>query len=121
MHIHLDDPELWSTHVTREQKEKVFPLLIATGITGVRDTGGSLEQLQEWRQKITLGQMLCPRMVISGPFVDGNYPEFDWLGSLRVTTEAEGREAVRSLHRRGADFIKIYKHDPPSCLFRHSR
>lgn len=117
MHIHLDDPELWPTHVTREQKEKVFPLLIANGITGVRDMGGSLEQLQEWRQKITLGQMLGPRMVISGPFVDGNYPEFDWLGSLRVTSEAEGREAVRSLHRRGADFIKIYNTIPRAAYF----
>ena len=117
MHIHLDDPELWPTHVTREEKEKLFPLLIANGITGVRDMGGSLEQLQEWRQKITLGQMLGPRMVISGPFVDGNYPDFDWLGSLRVTTEAEGREAVRSLHRRGADFIKIYNTIPRAAYF----
>jgi imidazolonepropionase-like amidohydrolase len=117
MHIHLDDPELWPTHVSREEKERVFPLLIANGITGVRDMGGSLEQLQEWRQKIILGQMLGPRMVISGPFVDGNYPEFDWLGSLRVTTEAEGREAVRSLHRRGADFIKVYNTIPRAAYF----
>ena len=117
MHIHLDDPELWPTHVTREEEEKVFPLLIANGITGVRDMGGSLEQLQEWRQKITLGQMLGPRMVFSGPFVDGNYPEFSWLGSLRVTTEAEGREAVRSLHRRGADFIKVYTTLPRAAYF----
>ena len=117
MHIHLDDPELWPTHITRAEKEKLFPLLIANGITGIRDMGGSLEQLQEWRQKITLGQMLGPRMVIAGPFVDGNYPEFDWLGSLRVTTEAEGREAVRSLHRRGADFIKVYNAIPRAAYF----
>lgn len=77
--------------------------------------GGSLEQLQECRQKITLGQMLGPR--IAGPFVDGNYPEFDWLGSLRVTTEAEGREAVRSLHRRGGDFIKVYNTIPRAAYF----
>ena len=112
MHIHLDDPELWPTHVSRQDKEKIFPLLIANGITGVRDMGGSLEQLQQWKQKINLGEMLGPRMFISGPFVDGPFPEFGWLGSLRVTTEGEGREAVRSLSRRGADFILPHKTDP---------
>src|SRR5215510_1007774 len=117
MHIHLDDPELWPTHVTRQEKEKLFPLLIANGITGVRDIGGSLEQLQQWKQKINLGEMLGPRMFISGPFVDGPLTEFGWLGSLRVTTENDGREAVRSLSRRGADFLKIYNFITPAGYF----
>jgi hypothetical protein len=106
MHIHLDDSELWPLHVSREEKEMIFPLLIANGITGVRDMGGSLEQLQQWRQRITLGQMLGPRIFMSGPFVDGNFVV--WLGTVRVTTEAEGRAAVQSISRRGADFIKVY-------------
>jgi imidazolonepropionase-like amidohydrolase len=117
MHIHLDDPELWPAHVSREEEELIFPLLVANGITGVRDMGGSLEQLQQWKQKIALGQMLGPRMIISGPFVDGNYPEWGWLGSFRVTTEAEGREAVRSLNRRGADFIKLFNGVPRAAYF----
>ena len=117
MHIHLDDPELWPMHVSQQDKEKIFPLLIANGITGVRDMGGSLEQLQQWKQKITLGEMLGPRMFISGPFVDGPFPEFGWLGSLRVTTENDSREAVRSLSRRGADFIKIYNSIPRAAYF----
>ena len=115
MHIHLDDPELWPSHISREEEEMVFPLLIANGITGVRDMGGSLEQLQQWKQKITLGQMPGPRMVISGPFVDGNFP--NWLGYYRVTTDTEARDAVRSLSRRGADFIKIYNSIPRSAYF----
>ena len=117
MHIHLDDPELWPMHVSRQDKEKIFPLLIANGITGVRDMGGSLEQLRQWKEKINLGEMLGPRMFISGPFVDGPFPEFGWLGSLRVTTESEGREAVRSLSRRGADFIKLYNSVPRAAYF----
>ena len=61
--------------------------------------------------------MLGPRMIVSGPFVDGNYPAFGWLGSFRVTTESEGREAVRSLNRRGADFIKLYNSVPRAAYF----
>ena len=115
MHIHLDDSELWPLHVSREEKEMIFPLLIATGITGVRDMGGSLEQLQQWRQRITLGQMLGPRIFMSGPFVDGNFVA--WLGTVQVTTEAEGRAAVQSISRRGADFIKVYNSIPRPAYF----
>ncbi len=115
MHIHLDDSELWPLHVSREEKEMIFPLLIANGITGVRDMGGSLEQLQQWRQRITLGQLLGPRIFMSGPFVDGNSAA--WLGTVQVTTEAEGRAAVRSLSRRGADFIKVYNSIPRPAYF----
>jgi len=117
MHIHLDDPELWPTHVSRQEEELIFPILIANGVTGVRDMGGSLEQLLQWKQKISSGQMLGPHLVVSGPFVDGNYPEFSQPGSLRVTTEAEGRDAVRSLNRRGADFIKLYNSLPRAVYF----
>ena len=39
MHMHLDDPEMWQARLTRAQKEMVFPLLLANGITGVRDMG----------------------------------------------------------------------------------
>ena len=106
MHFHLDDPEMWPALVSREEKEVIFPLLIANGVTGVRDMAGSLEQLQQWKQKIALGQMLGPRIVAAGPFVDGRPPR--WLGSFSVSTDAEARDAVRALHGRGADFIKLY-------------
>jgi hypothetical protein len=115
MHIHLDDSELWPLHVSREEKEMIFPLLIATGITGVRDMGGSLEQLQQWKLRITLGQMLGPRIFMSGPLVDGNFAA--WLGTVQVTTEAEGRAAVQSISRRGADFIKVYNSIPRRAYF----
>lgn len=106
MHLHLDDPEMWPTGLSREAKELVLPLLIANGVTGVRDMAGSLEQLQQWKLKIALGQLLGPRIVAAGPFVDG--PSARWPGSLSVSSEAEARAAVRALHRRGADFIKVY-------------
>jgi hypothetical protein len=115
MHIHLDDPEIWPSLVSREEKEVIFSLLIANGVTGVRDMAGSLEQLQQWKQRIALGQMLGPRIVAAGPFVDGRPPR--WLGSFSVSTEAEARDAVRGLYRRGADFIKLYSRLPRPAFF----
>jgi hypothetical protein len=47
--------------------------------------------------------------------VDGKFPV--WLGEMRVETEAEARDAVRSLVRRGADFIKVYDSISPGPYF----
>lgn len=115
MHIHIDDAELWPSHPTRADKEAVFPLLVANGVTGVRDMSGGLEQIQQWRTRITLGELLGPRVLTPGPLVDGKYPE--WLGVIRVDSEADARDAVRSLARRGADFIKVYDSISPAAYF----
>src|SRR5262244_3516192 len=115
MHIHLDDGELYPSHPSHADKEAVFPLLIANGITGVRDMGGGLEQIKQWRTRIELGELLGPRMFTPGPLVDGKYAV--WLGEMRVESEAEARDAVRSLVRRGADFIKVYDSISPVAYF----
>jgi hypothetical protein len=115
MHIHVDDSELYPTHPSRADKEAVFPLLIANGVTGVRDMGGGLEQIQQWRTSIELGNLLGPRIFTPGPLLDGKFPV--WLGEMRVESEAEARDAVRSLVRRGADFIKVYDSISPGPYF----
>jgi hypothetical protein len=115
MHFHVDDPELWPALVSREDKEAIFPLLIVNGVTGIRDMAGSLEQLQQWKQKIALGQLFGPRIVAAGPFVDG--PLARWPGSLSVSSDVDARVAVRALRRRGADFVKVYSGLPRSAFF----
>ena len=51
MHVHIAgvtaDPK-WS-------KATLLPLLIANGVTTVRDMGGDLEALQSWRKEIDSG------------------------------------------------------------------
>src|SRR6266536_134613 len=56
-HLHVHDTELYPTHPSRADKEAVFPLLIANGVTGVRDMSGGLEQIQQWRTSIELGDL----------------------------------------------------------------
>ena len=121
MHIHIDDSEffagntLYATYPSQRDKKAIFPLLIANGVTGVRDMSGGLEQIQEWRTRISLGDELGPRIFTPGPMVDGKFPA--WPGVLRVESEAEARDAVRSLVRRGADFIKVYDSISPADYF----
>ncbi|MFQ5925849.1 MAG: amidohydrolase family protein [Terriglobia bacterium] len=104
-------PGLWDMHVHTLWQETLtetfFPLFIANGVTGVRDMGGHLELFLQWRKEIAEGKLLGPRLVAAGPIVDGPEPVHPEV-SIAVANEAEGRDAVNSLKKRGADFIKVY-------------
>lgn len=106
MHVHLDDTESWVAHPSEQQKALLLGLLVANGVTGVRDMGSGLEQIRRWQQGIVGGDLLGPTIITAGPIVDGSPPL--WLGSVVAATEAEGRRAVASLVRRDVDFIKVY-------------
>jgi imidazolonepropionase-like amidohydrolase len=115
-------PGLWDMHVHTNfgdwlpgGKEIILPLFVANGITGVRDMGGDLHQLQEWRDQINAGSTMGPRMVISGPMIDGAPPHFP--ASIPVATAAEGRKAVDDLRLGGADFIKVQSYIPRDAYF----
>jgi hypothetical protein len=115
-------PGLWDMHVHTNfgdwlpgGEEIILPLFVANGITGVRDMGGDLHQLLEWRKRIDAGTILGPRMVISGPMIDGAPPHFP--ASIPVGTAAEGRKAVDDLKLGGADFIKVQSYIPRDAYF----
>jgi len=105
-------PGLWDMHVHTifgdwipGGKEVSLPLFVANGVTGIRDMGGDLDTLLQWRKEIAAGTMLGPRMVISGPMLDG--PSSRFPSSLSIAGPEEGRKAVRDLKARGVDFIKV--------------
>ena len=100
-------PGLWDMHGhLTYASENALALLIENGITGVRDLGGELEQIDHWRKEIAEGRRLGPHIVRAGPFVDGPKPGLK--DRLTVKTAAEAREAVDTLQRRGVDFIKVH-------------
>jgi len=100
-------PGLWDMHVHFTETERTFPMFIANGVLGVRNTGGKPEDLFRWREEVASGRLLGPRIVACGPIVDG--PDKAAIGpAVSVGTPAEGREIVRKLKAQGADFIKVY-------------
>ena len=71
-------PGLWDMHVHSAfgdwfpgGRDIILTLFIANGVTGVRDMGGDTPILLEWRKEIADGRIIGPRMVISGPMLDG--------------------------------------------------
>jgi len=115
-------PGLWDMHVHEifgdwlPKNEEIIPLLfVANGVTGVRDMGGDLEPLKRWRTDIASGKMLGPRMVISGPMLDGPVPQFP--SSAPVSNAADGRRVVDEMTKGGVDFIKIQSLIPRDGYF----
>jgi imidazolonepropionase-like amidohydrolase len=113
-------PGLWDMHThiagisanPSWAKGVLIPLLVANGITGIRDMGGDLAALEEWRREIESGALLGPRIVTAGPMLlpaplPGAPASPPDPAVLRVGTPEESRAAVDSLQKRGADFIKI--------------
>jgi imidazolonepropionase-like amidohydrolase len=112
-------PGLWDmhTHVAgisadpAWSKNVLLPLLVANGITGIRDMGGDLRVLQEWRREIASGELLGPQIVAAGPMLVPAPPPTKAKSTdpsiLQVGDPAEARSAVNQLQKQGADFIKI--------------
>jgi imidazolonepropionase-like amidohydrolase len=100
MHVHLT-----GAREPSGTREIIIPLLLANGITTVRDMGGYLESLIPLRQEINEGKRLGPRIFFTGPYLDGNPPSFQ--PALVVTNTDDASAEVHSLVQRGVDFIKV--------------
>lgn len=100
-------PGLWDMHVHTTDADTFFPLFLANGVTGIRDTGMDLGKLQRWRREVEEGARLGPRLVFSGPIVDGSHTVVPDVARI-VETPADGQRAVDELKKQGVDFIKVY-------------
>jgi imidazolonepropionase-like amidohydrolase len=115
-------PGLWDMHVHLAfgdwfpgARDITLPLFIANGVTGVRDMGSDLAPVLAWRKEIDAVALVGPRILTSGPMLDGPKPRFP--SSLAVATPADGRQAVRDLKEQGADFIKLQSLIPREAVF----
>ena len=100
MHLHLTGAgEPTGSH------DFFIPLLLANGITTVRDMGGYLEYLVPLRKEIEEGKRLGPQIFFSGPYLDGKPPSFQ--PALVVTNAADASKDIHSLVQHGVDFIKV--------------
>jgi imidazolonepropionase-like amidohydrolase len=109
-------PGLWDTHVHLSvADEATLGVLVANGVTSVRDMGGELDILDGWRARIERGELTGPRIFRAGPTVDGPKPGVPFR--LTVTNPAEASAAVTRLRGLGVDFIKIHNAVPREAFF----
>jgi imidazolonepropionase-like amidohydrolase len=115
-------PGLWDMHThayfgwPRDFGDSyVLPLFIANGITGIRDMGSDLGPVLRARTEVAEHRLVGPRMVVSGPMLDG--PKVSFAASIAIATPDDGRKAVDTLAKRGVDFIKIQSGVPREAYF----
>ena len=86
-------PGLWDAHVHFAYMEnlapRMFDLFLLHGITSVRDTGGKLDFVKEWKEKSNNNPTTAPRVMIAGPLLDGMPNVYDGSISRQVR---QGRE-----------------------------
>lgn len=100
-------PGLWDMHVHTDGEDRVLHLLLAHGITGIRDMGGEVAKLGDARRRINSGELMAPRLVFAGPMLKGPQTEEDdwaWI----IHSPEEGRHAVEQLADLHVDFIKVH-------------
>jgi imidazolonepropionase-like amidohydrolase len=115
-------PGLWDMHVHMAfgdwvpgGREVALPLFVANGVTGVRDMGGDLDVLLQWRSEILRGTLVGPRIILAGPMLDG--PKMRFPSSVSISTAEDATRAVDDLKTRGVDFIKVQSFIPRAAYF----
>jgi hypothetical protein len=96
-----------------------MPLLVAHGVTGVRDMNSDCEnpsqgpvciaEMKAWQTAISDGAMLGPRILALSSFQLNPPWKFDM-------TSEQARGAIGQLAERGLDFLKIYHRMSPTTL-----
>ena len=103
MHVHLS----WAT-------SSALPLFVATGVTGVRDLGSVLSEIDSFRSRIAAGLVEGPTIFRAGPMLDGQ--SFNqW--QLVTTNPQQARGIVRALRQVAVDFIKLHRRVPRDDYF----
>lgn len=90
MHAHVPGADSQSL-------DRTFSLFIANGVTTIRGMLGQSSHLR-LRQQIMDGDVFGPRLVTSGPSLNGN----------SVSGAADAARKVRAQHDAGYDFIKLH-------------
>ncbi len=109
MHAHLANRPLLpgpaDSAGLERNRDWAFPLLLAHGVTGVRDMAGNLAVLVRWRREVQAGSVLGPRLVVTGKKLGKGpvVPGAPWP----IERESDVYRSVQLLSQGGADFVKL--------------
>ncbi|MGQ0642672.1 MAG: amidohydrolase family protein [Gemmatimonadaceae bacterium] len=123
-------PGMWDMHLHLGMGGRsTLPLLVATGVLGVRDMGDAFERIKAWRDSIASGSLLGPRLEMVGPIIEnaqwltrvstmlnqqGETESARSLGErIGVSTPDEARAAVDRVAVLGVSMIKVRNAPPP--------
>jgi len=108
-------PGLWDfvTHVSWT-RVSALPVLVANGITAVRDEGGDLAETAIWADGVRSGRIVGPTIFQVGPMLNGtSFNRYQYA----LGTPEQARGAVRLLKFQGVDGLEIERRVPRAVYF----
>ncbi|MFC6689198.1 amidohydrolase family protein [Jhaorihella thermophila] len=105
-------PGLWDSHVhifsSPTEPDTALPLYLINGITGIRDMGAlwPIADQQALQARIETGDVLGPRLILSGAWVDAS--PGSWPGMFLADTPEEARAVVDRIAAEGWAAVKSY-------------
>ena len=101
-------PGLWDMHFhlcwDKNNDSLLYPALLKNGITGIRDMGGDLRIMNDFKHLKPENNL---NIFGSGPMIDGNPPVYRDF-SLPVDDSSDITKLLDSLKKVGSDFFKTY-------------
>ncbi len=127
-------PGLWDMHVHfMNTGVSALPLLLAHGVTSVREMGGYLDSTRAWQARMKAGTLYGPRIITPGPILesprylenvrqrsaalDGRLAKRVLPYRIGVGDAAEAKRALDSLAALDVDFVKIRTVASPETFF----
>lgn len=121
-------PGLWDAHIHFAYIEalapRMFDLFLLYGITSVRDTGGKIDFVLQWREASRKDPTSSPRVMVAGPLLDGvptvydgGRPGYPPLGMGSGSVEAVERLTYK-LDSLDVDFLKAYEMLTPEQFYK---
>lgn len=98
----------------RATTEKALKLLLAFGVTTVRNPGAPAEEAVRLREDLAHGRVIGPKLFTAGEPLD-RAADFDGLMRPVGSVEDVRREVARQA-KIGVDFIKLYAGLPPALV-----
>lgn len=116
-------PGLWDMHTHYFWNyTSSNPLLIANGITGIREMWGNPDVINTVRKQTASGELIAPDIYAAGAIIDGVPPI--WPGSSGVANREEAIAEVDKQIASGVDFLKVYSRltkDAYMAIAEHSK
>ena len=105
MHAHVGN--VLKNSYNQSESEDMLSMLLAYGITTIRNTGGPTEQSVALKKDISEGKIMGPQIFTAGQLL--NTPQIPVpFVEKQVITEQDVRQEVRNQIEAGVDYVKLY-------------
>ncbi|MFY9565331.1 MAG: amidohydrolase family protein [Nitrososphaeraceae archaeon] len=105
MHAHVGN--VLKNSYNQSESEDMLSMLLAYGITTIRNTGGPTEQSVALKKNISEGKIMGPQIFTAGQLL--NTPQIPVpFVEKQVITEQDVRQEVRNQIEAGVDYVKLY-------------